>query len=127
MSHIDKPSVLYEGPELNVKDFVCGGCIMGIAETSECTILKPSEIDLKVGACGLWVGGENVEEVEGHPPMEIVPAGVVGYTEDGPFTCGRCSNFRPLAGGRADGRCLVVNGMVHRRGCCNAWVKKVPR
>ena len=123
MSHIDKPSVIYEGPDLNVKDFVCGGCIMGIADTSECTVIEPPEIDLEVGACGLWVGGENIEKAKDHPPMELVPASVVGYTEDGPFTCGRCLNFRIIGRG-PEGRCLVVSGKVHKKGCCNAWEKK---
>ena len=96
---------------------------MGIADTGECTILDPAAIDLKVGGCGLWVGGENIEKAEEHPPMEVVPAQVVGYTEEGPFTCGRCANFRSLTGG-PQGRCLVVKGEVHRKGCCNAFTKK---
>lgn len=92
----------------------CAKCMMFIGDLSACAILKPPGVD-PAGVCGLFVGGPSVESSDGHQPMELVPAKVAGYTEDGPTMCGNCANFiRPE-------RCHVVKGRVEAGGCCNAW------
>ena len=113
---------LYMPASLQVKPhegFKCGNCIMGTSDTSECTILEPSNIDLEYGVCGLFVPGENVKASE-HSPMEIVPKSVAGYTEDGPTYCGVCKYFKPSSGKNA-GQCKVVEGKIDYYGCCNHW------
>jgi len=115
---IDKPTVIYLGPEDNRKEFACGGCMMFIKQTSECTIVEDSKVDGVKGGCNLWVGGKSVEKRADHPPMEIVTKEKVGYSDQGPFTCKRCKNFVPMGD---YGGCKIVEGTVHKDGCCNAW------
>ena len=110
---IPQALVLYMGPDLNEKDFTCGGCTFSTPD-SECALLEPSKVDLEHGACGLYVPGEPHSQ-----PMlsEPVPAKVAGYEADGPFTCGRCDHFI------SPSSCEGVAGTVAAAGCCNAWEK----
>ena len=115
---VEKQAVLYEGPELNKKDFTCAGCMMFFKSTSECAVVEPKKVAPQ-GGCGLWVGGDVMGRPdEHHMPMELVPQSVAGYTDAGPFTCKRCTNFKPMG---EYGECKVVEGVVHKDGCCNAW------
>ena len=113
---------MYEGPELNRKDFTCAGCMMFFKGTNECAVVKDKGVDAD-GGCGLWVGGDAMGKPdEHHFPMELVPKEVVGYTM-GPFTCKRCDNNKLLG---EYGECKAVEGIIHKNGCCNAWVPEVP-
>lgn len=118
MAHkLDKSVVLYmpaamlDNPE---GGFKCGVCMMGLKDTSECTILEPSDIDLEYGVCGLFVPGKNMNSKE-HPPMEIVQKDVAGYSEKAPTYCGICRYFIPKNG------CKTVSGDIDYYGCCNHW------
>lgn len=114
---LGKPIVLYMPAKLlnNPEGgFKCGVCMMGTSDTSECTILEPSNIDLEYGVCGLFVPGKNTTAKD-HPPMEIVPKGVAGYSEDAPTYCGVCKHFIPK------NDCKKVNGDIDYYGCCNHW------
>lgn len=117
---IPKPVVLYMDKNLidasgeGDAGASCGKCMMYLSDTSECSILDPSEVDGDIGVCGLFVGGPSTTSKE-HGPMKLVPAKVAGYTERGPTMCGNCRNFlRPR-------RCRVVEGEVEAGGCCNGW------
>lgn len=119
MAHekLSKSVPLYMPASLQVKPtegFKCGACIMGTSDTSECTILEPSNIDLEYGVCGLFVPGKNTTAKE-HSPMEIVPKDIAGYTEKGPTYCGICKYF--ITGGA----CKIVSGKIDEYGCCNHW------
>lgn len=117
---ISKPIVLYEGPDLNKKEFTCAGCIFFIRDVDKCGILKPSGVDGDDG-CNLWIGGETTTSKTSNA-KELVPSDVAGLTE-GPFTCKRCRNFTQK-NKNGDGVCKVVQGIVNADGCCNAWEKK---
>lgn len=119
MAHIklDKSVVLYMTASLQLnpqKGFKCGVCMMGTSDTSECTILEPSSIDLEYGICGLFVPGKNVKSNE-HPSMEIIPKKIAGYAEVAPTYCGSCKYF--ITGGE----CKLVKGQIDYYGCCNGW------
>jgi hypothetical protein len=120
MAHkrLEQPVVLYIPAKLNPeKGFKCGNCIMGLEDTSECSILEPANVDLEYGVCGFHVPGENTTSKK-HPPMEIIPKDVAGYIEDGPTYCGVCEYFIP------PNSCEVVNGKIDEYGCCNHWEGK---
>lgn len=120
---IPKPVVLYMGPELldrasqSPKGSVCGKCMMFLTDTSECSVLSPPGVSGDRGVCGLFVGGEPMTSQD-HPPMDLVPADVAGYSEDAPTRCGTCRHYL-----RPD-RCAAVRGKVHPDGCCNGYVRK---
>lgn len=110
---IPQPIVLYMGPSLNEKDFVCGGC--GLATPGgKCAVLGMKTVDLKVGVCGIYVPGTPHEQDE----ISNVPKSVAGYVEEGPYTCGRCKHFLPPS------TCEGVAGKIDAKGCCNAWEGK---
>lgn len=110
------PAVLNNNPEAGFK---CGVCMMGLSDTSECTILEPADIDLEYGVCGLFVPGKNTKSDE-HPPMEIVPKAVAGYSDAAPTYCGICKYFIPV-NGKGVGGCKTVEGKIDYYGCCNHW------
>jgi hypothetical protein len=118
MAKLRKSVVLYMPARLQTNPeggFKCGTCMMGTSDTSECTILEPSDIDLEYGICGLYVPGKNITAKE-HPPMEIVPKDVAGYSEEGPTYCGVCKYFIDK-----DDACRLVEGHIDEFGCCNHW------
>lgn len=125
MSHngkLRKSIPLYMPASIQIKPhegFKCGNCIMGLSDTKECSILEPSDIDLEYGVCGLFVPGKNTTSKE-HPPMEIVPKDIAGYSEEAPTYCGVCKYF--IHGeGKGKGECKVVMGSIDYFGCCNHW------
>lgn len=121
MAKLDKAVVIYMPSIVNARPkdgFKCGGCIMGVSDTSECTILTPPEIDLEHGICTLYVPGKNITSEDKYPLMEILPRDMAGYSEDGPTYCGICNHFISPNG------CLKVNGHIDRYGCCNGWERE---
>lgn len=115
---LDKAVVLYMPARLNPKQgFRCGVCLMAVKDIGACSILTPASVNLATGVCGLFVPGDPVTS-ETHPPQQIVPKAIAGYTEDGPTYCGNCRYFR------SGGTCAVVAGSIDFFGCCNHWERK---
>jgi len=113
------PDLIERGLGVGERGARCGGCMMFLTDTKECTILDPAAVDGKTGVCGLFVGGKAGTSKD-HKPMKLVPASVAGYVTNGPTQCGNCINFAGPAV-NAQAGCSKVSGIVHRDGCCNLW------
>ena len=126
LEKVAKPSALYMPPNLIERGLSageygarCGGCMMFLTDTSQCTILDPAPVNGKTGVCGLFVGGKAGTSKD-HKPMKLVPPYIAGYVTNGPTQCGNCTNFQGPAI-NATAMCAKVSGMVHKDGCCNLW------
>jgi hypothetical protein len=118
---LDKPVVLYMDAALidtatpDPPGAACLKCALFLADLSACEVLIPPQVT-PTGVCGLYVGGPATDS-QADPPLELVPAEVAGYTDDGPTMCGNCAYFLKPS------HCRIVKGNVEAGGCCNAWAR----